>query len=319
MGPSVRLVDVGAFFIEQKGRPMDGIIPLYKERGMTSFDCIARLRRILHTKKVGHSGTLDPNVDGVLPIAIGNATKAVEYLMASGKEYAGELTIGLATTTEDLDGEVVDQKPVPAPIAREMIAERMAEMTGEITQVPPMYSAVKVKGKRLYEYARAGETVERPKRQVTIDQFTLLATSYDQERQVQRVRFKVACSKGTYVRTLAVDLAAKLGYPGVMSSLTRLKSGGFTLDQTLSLDDIQDMVTASGMVNLYPLDYAVKDLPHLALNAEQWQAVQNGGWLKQSEVTPQEPRVVVTYQGDTKAVYKHVERHYQPEKMFKNS
>lgn len=104
-----------------------------------------------------------------------------------------------------------------------------------------------------------------------------------------------------------------------MSSLTRLKSGGFTLDQTLSLDDIQDMVTASGMVNLYPLDYAVKDLPHLALNAEQWQAVQNGGWLKQSEVTPQEPRVVVTYQGDTKAVYKHVERHYQPEKMFKNS
>ena len=182
-----------------------------------------------------------------------------------------------------------------------------------------MYSAVKVKGKRLYEYARAGETVERPKRQVTIDQFTLLATSYDQERQVQRVRFKVACSKGTYVRTLAVDLAAKLGYPGVMSSLTRLKSGGFTLDQTLSLDDIQDMVTASGMVNLYPLDYAVKDLPHLALNAEQWQAVQNGGWLKQSEVTPQEPRVVVTYQGDTKAVYKHVERHYQPEKMFKNS
>lgn len=298
---------------------MDGIIPLYKERGMTSFDCIARLRRILHTKKIGHSGTLDPNVDGVLPIAIGNATKTVEYLMASGKEYSGEVLIGKATTTEDLDGEVIDQKPVKIPIDKETLEKTMADMTGTIIQIPPMYSAVKVNGKRLYEYARAGETVERPRRQVTIDHFTLISSTYDQEEQVQRVRFRVGCSKGTYVRTLAVDLANKLGYPGVMSSLTRLKSGGFTLDQTLSLDDIQDMVTASGMVNLYPLDYAVKDLPHAKLNAEQWQRVQNGGWLKQTELNPQKARVVVTYQGDTKAVYKLVDHHYQPEKMFKNS
>lgn len=298
---------------------MDGIIPLYKERGMTSFDCIARLRRILHTKKIGHSGTLDPNVDGVLPIAIGNATKTVEYLMASGKEYSGEVLIGKATTTEDLDGEVIDQKPVKIPIDKGTLEKTMTDMTGTIVQIPPMYSAVKVNGKRLYEYARAGETVERPRRQVTIDHFTLISSTYDQEEQVQRVRFRVGCSKGTYVRTLAVDLANKLGYPGVMSSLTRLKSGGFTLDQTLSLDDIQDMVTASGMVNLYPLDYAVKDLPHAKLNAEQWQRVQNGGWLKQTELNPQKARVVVTYQGDTKAVYKLVDYHYQPEKMFKNS
>ena len=132
---------------------MDGIIPLYKERGMTSFDCVSRLRRILKTKKIGHSGTLDPSVDGVLPICVGNATKVVEYLMQSGKEYQGELVIGKATTTEDFDGEVIETKPVEEAISSELIKRAMQKMTGEIIQIPPMYSAVKVNGKRLYEYA----------------------------------------------------------------------------------------------------------------------------------------------------------------------
>lgn len=298
---------------------MDGIIPLYKERGMTSFDCVSRLRRILHTKKIGHSGTLDPSVAGVLPICVGSATKAVPYLMQSGKKYQGELLIGEATTTEDLDGEVIAAQPVTAEIPEAAIREQMAALTGEITQIPPMYSAVKVNGKRLYEYARAGETVERPVRHVTIDSFELLSSKYDPTAKQQRVRFSVVCSKGTYIRTLVVDLAKRLGYPGTMSWLTRLESGGFTLDQTLSLTDIQDAVTA-GTINqyIYPLDYALHDYPAVDLTDEQWKAVQHGAWLKKAEVTPAAPEVVLKYNQEVKALYHFDPKHgvYKPTKMF---
>ncbi|MCF0119582.1 MAG: tRNA pseudouridine(55) synthase TruB, partial [Limosilactobacillus mucosae] len=172
---------------------MDGIIPLYKERGMTSFDCVSRLRRILHTKKIGHSGTLDPNVDGVLPICVGQATKVVEFLMASGKQYVGELLVGQATTTQDLDGEVVAQKPVTAPIDEDTIKQAMQELTGDIVQIPPMYSAIKVNGKKLYEYAREG---------VEVDRKTAAVRLYDieiEEIALPHVVFTVKCSRGTYI------------------------------------------------------------------------------------------------------------------------
>ncbi|MDF9444084.1 tRNA pseudouridine(55) synthase TruB [Limosilactobacillus mucosae] len=294
---------------------MDGIIPLYKERGMTSFDCVSRLRRILHTKKIGHSGTLDPNVDGVLPICVGQATKVVEFLMASGKQYVGELLVGEATTTQDLDGEVVAQKPVTAPIAEDTIRKAMQELTGDIVQIPPMYSAIKVNGKKLYEYARAGETVERPKRHVHIERFEMTASSYDEKNQQQRIRFVVDCSKGTYVRTLAYDLAKELGYPGVMSSLTRTKSGGFELDQTLSLTDIQDAMEAQIMNRyVYPMDYALKSYPHAELSDAQWKKVQNGGWLSDLDTKDQE--VALTYQGEGKALYQLKDHVYKPLKML---
>lgn len=296
-------------------RFLDGIIPLYKERGMTSFDCVSRLRRILHTKKIGHSGTLDPNVDGVLPICVGQATKVVEFLMASGKQYVGELLVGEATTTQDLDGEVVAQKPVTAPIAEDTIRKAMQELTGDIVQIPPMYSAIKVNGKKLYEYARAGETVERPKRHVHIERFEMTASSYDEKNQQQRIRFVVDCSKGTYVRTLAYDLAKELGYPGVMSSLTRTKSGGFELDQTLSLTDIQDAMEAQIMNRyVYPMDYALQNYPHLELTEAQWKKVQNGGWL--SGLNTQEPEIALTYQGEVKALYQAKDQLYKPLKML---
>ena len=296
-------------------RILDGIIPLYKERGMTSFDCVSRLRRILHTKKIGHSGTLDPNVDGVLPICVGQATKVVEFLMASGKQYVGELLVGEATTTQDLDGEVVAHKPVTAPIAEDMIRKAMQELTGDIVQIPPMYSAIKVNGKKLYEYARAGETVERPKRHVHIERFEMTASSYDEKNQQQRIRFVVDCSKGTYVRTLAYDLAKELGYPGVMSSLTRTKSGGFELDQTLSLTDIQDAMEAQIMNRyVYPMDYALKSYPHAELSDAQWKKVQNGGWLSDLDTKDQE--VALTYQGEVKALYQLKDHVYKPLKML---
>ena len=241
---------------------MNGIIPLFKERGITSHDCVSKIRKILHTKKVGHSGTLDPNVDGVLPIAIGSATKVVELLMESGKMYKGELLIGYATTTQDLDGEIIESKPLTQPFTDQQIKEQMLKLTGDIIQIPPMYSAIKVNGRKLYEYARAGETVERPKRQIHISRFDLISSTYDEENQQQRVRFEAECSKGTYIRTLAVDLANLLGYPGVMSDLTRIKSGGFNIDQTVTFADIQaamDNGTIDALLN--PTDIVLTQYP----------------------------------------------------------
>ena len=296
---------------------MNGVLPLYKERGMTSFDCIRRLRQLLHTKKIGHSGTLDPNVSGVLPICIGNATKLVPYLMASGKVYAGELLIGEATTTEDLDGEVVATKEVTTPISDERIQAAMAELTGEITQIPQMYSAVKVNGKRLYEYARAGETVERPHRQVTVKKFTMSANQYDAANQQQRVRFEVHCSKGTYVRTLAVDLAKKLGYPGTMSSLTRLQSGGFDLDQTLSLADVEEEVNNHTITNyVFPASFVLQKYPQVELTDQQWKLVQNGGWLKANQIHHHEQEIVLLYEDEVKAIYQKNGDQYKPATMI---
>ncbi len=165
---------------------MDGIIPINKERGMTSHDVVAKVRGILRTKKVGHSGTLDPSVDGVLPVCVGRATKVVDYLMRFGKTYQGSITLGLATTTEDLDGEVVERHPLSKPLTDAQIDAALKQMTGELTQIPPMYSAVKVNGRKLYEYARAGETVERPKRKIQVYQFKQIRpTEFDEEKGEQ--------------------------------------------------------------------------------------------------------------------------------------
>ena len=150
---------------------MNGILPLWKERGMTSHDCVYKLRKILQTKKIGHGGTLDPDVDGVLPICIGRGTKVIEYLQDSGKVYVGEITLGYSTTTEDVSGETVAVSPVRTELELSVIDSAMSQMVGTITQIPPMYSAVRVEGKRLYEYAREGLEVERPQRKAEITYF----------------------------------------------------------------------------------------------------------------------------------------------------
>ncbi|AKP65645.1 tRNA pseudouridine synthase B [Levilactobacillus koreensis JCM 16448] len=299
---------------------MDGIIPLYKERGLTSFDCVAKLRHILHTKKVGHSGTLDPSVDGVLPICIGSATKVVPYLMGSGKMYRGTVTLGLATTTEDLDGDVIDEQPLAKAFTLNQLTAATAKLTGTIQQTPPMYSAVKVKGRKLYEYARAGETVERPTRTITVDHFTLAdAGTFDTDAGTQTVAFEVACSKGTYVRTLAVDLGRQLGVPAVMASLTRHKSGGFTLDQTVTLAQVEAAMAADDLSTiLRPIDYALQDYPHVALSDKLWGLVKNGVFLTPEEMASTAPVVALTYQGQTKCLYQWVpeKKQYKPLKMF---
>lgn len=217
-----------------------GFVIVHKEAGMTSHDCVSQLRRIYQQKRVGHAGTLDPNVTGVLPVALGQATKLIELLMASGKVYEGDITLGFSTTTEDAFGEVVQRVKVSAKeVKEEAIDQALASLEGTIVQIPPMYSAVKVKGKRLYEYARQGLEVERPRRKVHIDSFSRLSDlHYNAEEGTVRFAFRVACSKGTYVRTLATQVGELLGLPAHLSRLIRLKSGGFSLKDAHTLDQI---------------------------------------------------------------------------------
>ncbi|WP_367370967.1 tRNA pseudouridine(55) synthase TruB [Pediococcus parvulus] len=302
---------------------MDGIIPLYKPRGMTSFDCVAKIRGILHQKKVGHSGTLDPNVDGVLPICVGKATKVVNYLMASGKVYEGAVTFGFSTTTEDLDGEVIKKRILSQAFSDTEIDMAMLRLTGEITQIPPIYSAIKVNGKKLYEYARQGIEVERPKRQITVHTFEQQARSvFDKINGTQTVNFKVVCSKGTYVRTLAVDLGEILGVPAVMSKLTRLSSGGFKLDETVTFAQLESAVETNTIDTLIrPLDHALKNYPHFELNADLWRRVQNGAILQRSNFDQPKnaaPVLALTFHDRVQALYQYDEKRvaYRPMTML---
>ena len=265
---------------------MDGILPLWKEKGMTSFDCVFKLRRLLKTKKVGHSGTLDPEVDGVLPICVGKATKVVEYLLESNKVYQGEICLGIATETEDAHGEIVKQQVIMTPFTTEEIDAMMETFIGEITQIPPMYSAVKVNGKRLYEYARKGESVERPERKVNIYEFKRTSTpQYDELTKTQKWTFEVSCSKGTYVRTLAVDLGEKLGVPSHMSQLTRIKSGPFVSEQCVTLSQLEAFVEQNQAQSvLRPLEEVFETYPRVDVPEEFITKVKNGAILTTAEL-----------------------------------
>jgi len=285
---------------------MEGLLPVWKEVGMTSHDVVFKLRKILKTKKIGHSGTLDPDVDGVLPVAIGRATKVVEYMMESEKIYIGEVTLGFATTTEDASGERVEERPVPSNLTEEDIDQVLQSFQGEITQVPPMYSAVKVNGRRLYDYARAGETVERPSRKVTIDSFTRTGPLiWNKEKETASFPFRVVCSKGTYVRTLAVDAGKLLGFPSHMSQLTREASSGFDRTEALTLSQIEELAE-SGKIGerLQPLERALGDFPHIELTKDLYDKVKNGSLLERAlYLSDEQDKVVFYYQNQAVAIY----------------
>ncbi|MFD1394035.1 tRNA pseudouridine(55) synthase TruB [Lacticaseibacillus jixianensis] len=294
---------------------MDGILPVYKPAGMTSADVVSKLRYLLRMKKVGHSGTLDPSVDGVLPIALGAATKAVPALMTLGKTYTGEAILGFATETEDLDGAEVARTKLSAPFTDAQIDAVLAQLTGEITQTPPMYSAVKVNGRRLYDYARKGETVARPSRQVHVFAFTRTAPStFDPATGTQRFKFQAQVSKGTYIRTLAVDAGRLLGVPAVMEQLTRTQSGGFTLADTLDLRPLtRETAPAAASAHLRPITFAYPRLALVALSDGQWEAVKNGRSLLLDAAAAQ---VGLTYCGVFKAVYQREGAAFRPAVMF---
>ena len=235
---------------------------------MTSHDAVFKLRKMLKEKKIGHGGTLDPDVTGVLPIAVGKATRLIEYMQEEGKIYEGEITLGISTTTEDASGEVVEVTPVSPDLSQEMVDQAMAAFVGQVVQIPPMYSAVKVDGRKLYEYARAGQEVERPKRTIEISSFERTSPLVA-EGDLVRFTFRVKCGKGTYVRTLSVDLGAKLGYASHMSKLERTGSAGLTLDDALTLAEISDLVEKGDFSFLRPLELGIGDLPTVELTSEQ--------------------------------------------------
>ncbi|HET7521913.1 MAG TPA: tRNA pseudouridine(55) synthase TruB [Bacillales bacterium] len=259
---------------------MNGILPLYKPKGMTSHDCVAKIRKLTRQRKIGHTGTLDPDAVGVLPICLGKATKIVQYMSADTKMYEAEITLGTSTTTEDRSGEVVAEQNIGRPLAREEIVAALRKWTGPIEQTPPMYSAVKVRGKRLYEYAREGIEVERPKRAVTIFELTLL----DDRRQFsgERISFsvRVRCSKGTYIRTLASDIGATLGYPAHMSQLTRTASGPFTVDDCLTLSEVERSAGDNTLSSkLFPLDKGLSSFKRLVVDEKTAKKIVNGNVL----------------------------------------
>jgi len=211
---------------------LDGILNIYKEKGFTSHDVVAIVRRTLHQKKVGHTGTLDPDAEGVLPVCVGKGTKLADYIMAEQKAYRAVLALGVTTTTEDASGEVLETKEVE--FDEEKITEAVLSFVGDYMQTPPMYSAIKIQGKKLYELAREGKEVHREPRKIQIHDIKIRKFM-----PPDRVEFDVACSKGTYIRTLCTDIGKKLGCGGHMASLLRTASGAFQLENAIKLEELK--------------------------------------------------------------------------------
>jgi tRNA pseudouridine55 synthase len=248
-----------------------GIIVLNKPGGMTSHRCVSIIRRLAQTKKVGHTGTLDPDVTGVLPVCIGQGTRVAEYLLDYDKEYVAEIVLGRSTTTEDESGETVADSPLHVAPTRDDIEQTLQSFVGEIEQVPPMYSAVKVQGVRLHQLARQGKEVERKSRKVQIYSLNLL--DYAPTLPYPVLKFRVRCSKGTYIRTLGVDIGRSLGLPAHLKSLVRTKSGPYTLEQSVTFDEIETWSEQTWQERMLPLDSALTHLPRLILNQEQSERV----------------------------------------------
>ncbi len=231
---------------------MDGVINFFKPRGMTSHDAVYFFRRLLKTKKIGHTGTLDPNATGVLPICIGKATRVSEYLLGVDKEYIGELHLGIATDTGDSDGVVINKSN--KNVTEVEIREAFSKFRGNILQVPPMYSALKVDGKKLYELAREGKSIERTPREVNIKSLTIMDIN-DRE-----IIFKTRCSRGTYIRTLCEDIGNELGTYGYMSYLIRTGVGNFSIENAYGIETLKNMETDQILNLLVPMDEAISHI-----------------------------------------------------------
>ena len=281
---------------------MDGIIGINKARGMTSHDVVFKLRKILRTKKVGHTGTLDPEVDGVLPICVGKATRISDYVMQSGKRYIAEVTRGVQTATEDAHGEIVKTVSIEAGMFTEtQVDEVLLRLTGSIRQVPPMYSAVKVKGRKLYEYAREGIEVERPERTVQI--YELIRTSTVRFMDGKCIfNIEVACGKGTYIRTLATQIAEGLGTIGYMSDLTRTESGGFKLEDCITIDALREVPYDAIAELLKPIETGLAHMRHVAVDEPTSVKIMYGQKLRQMS-PPIEDETVMTYNDKVIAIF----------------
>ncbi len=249
---------------------MDGIIVVNKPKGCTSHDVVYKVRRIVK-EKVGHTGTLDPLATGVLPLLIGKGTLCSKYLINHDKEYEVSLKLGIATDTMDAEGKVVEEKEVDEHIlSKENVEKTLSSFIGKQEQEPPMYSAIKVAGKKLYEYARRGEKVEVPKREIEIYNIELVGIN----KISKEIEFKVSCSKGTYIRSLCTDIAKKMGTIGYMSGLERLKVGEFSIKNSIVIDDKIDKESLEK--HIITVEELFKDREEVELNSKKLMLFLNG-------------------------------------------
>lgn len=251
---------------------MNGIINIYKEEDFTSFDVVAKLRGILKQKKIGHTGTLDPKAQGVLPVCLGKATKVCELLTDKDKEYEAVLLLGVTTDTQDMTGEVLKESTVAC--TEEEARTVIESFVGEYDQTPPMYSALKVNGQKLCNLARAGIEVERKARRVHIYEIEILSVD------LPRIRMRIKCSKGTYIRTLCQDIGEKLSCGGCMETLLRTKAADFLLEEAHKLNEIEQAVK-EGRIEEYikPIDFVFQEYPCVMIRKEYDKLLYNGNRL----------------------------------------
>ena len=262
----------------------NGILVIDKPAGWTSQDVAAKLRGVFHERRVGHGGTLDPMATGVLPIFIGRATRAAEFAESAEKEYLAGLRLGTVTDTQDTSGNVLETRPVT--VTREEVEAALQRFLGPIEQIPPMYSAIKINGQKLYELARKGKEVERRPRSITIHELEL------QEGGGADYVLRVRCSKGTYVRTLCHDLGAALGCGGCMSSLRRTRAGSFTLQQALTMQQMLEFAAEHDPQQLLmPADALFAEFPPLIVTMGQAAKLKNGAQIKDWQFAPGTYRV----------------------------
>lgn len=254
---------------------MDGIIVINKEKEYTSHDVVAKLKKKLNISKVGHTGTLDPNATGVLPILIGKGTKFSKYLINHDKIYEVELELGKKTDTADIEGKVIEEKNVDERYIKENLLQVLESFVGKQEQIPPMYSAIKKNGKKLYEYARAGEKVEIEPRKIEIYKIDL--NKYDKNI----ISFVVSCSKGTYIRSLCEDIAEKLNTVGYMKNLKRLQVGKFNIKDAVYIDDI-DLKNVND--HLITLEEILKETPCINLGEKKLKLFLNGVQLTDNNI-----------------------------------
>ncbi|CAI6032939.1 tRNA pseudouridine synthase B [Paenibacillus sp. JJ-100] len=266
-------------------KSFEGVLPVYKPAGFTSHDVVAKMRGILKMKRIGHTGTLDPQVTGVLPLCLGRATRVVEYMQELPKEYMATLRLGLATDTEDLTGEVIERTESAVEVTQDQVQQVLERFLGTISQVPPMYSAVKVDGKRLYELAREGKTVERKSREVTI--YELELTGIEIHNGITDISFRALCSKGTYIRTLCVDIGRALGFPSTMVKLERTISAGISADRCLRIEEVQQLMNEGTLAEaLIPVDEAISSIPAHNVGEEQTKGALQGQKLSARLLDP---------------------------------
>ena len=257
---------------------VNGIINIYKEVGFTSHDVVAKLRGIVKQKKIGHTGTLDPDATGVLPVCLGNATKLCDMLTDKSKEYEACMLLGVTTDTQDMSGKVLENKQVSC--TQEEAREAVLSFIGEYDQIPPMYSAIKVNGKKLYELARNGIEIERKPRRVEISHIEILECS------LPEIHFRVSCSKGTYIRALCADIGDKLGCGAAMKSLIRTRVGTFVIEEAWKLSEVEKMVAEGKLLeHVIAPDRVFMEYPKVKVKSVFEKALANGNKLGLNQVT----------------------------------